>query len=214
MLAHKLRRVVGANSTPAIIVGSSGTAYTSNTDASSYTSSGLPSVAADERAVIAIAGRAATTRTISSVTIGGQACSALHTVDLSGNTVALYLGPVGVSGNVVVTLSAAWLRCLIDLWPCKNIQSSTPTDTGGFTTSGQSDTMNCDAGGAIFGIAYNNETNAHTWTNLTEAFDVTLESVHRSSGAADAFATAQVARAISMNMGVYNTGIAAFVSLR
>lgn len=184
---RKRRRAVAPN----IIIGAVGTPYTSSANAATYTATGLPSVGASERGVILIGGRDSTTRAITSVTIGGQAAVELHHQDSSGSTAALYIGPVGASGDVVVNVATGWLRISVALLPCQNIQSATPTDTGGSTADPATDTMNCSAGGAIFGVVIWANGVTTTWTGISELYDHSPEAGIQVSGAALAFTAVQ-----------------------
>lgn len=204
-----------AGMSPAIVVGSVGTPYTSSSNSATYTGTGLPSVASDERGVIAIGGRNTVLRTLTSVTLGGEACSEIHKDDNGGSVVALYIAPKGATGDVVVNLDGDWLRCAIALWPCKNIRSATPTDTAESTADPLNASIDCAAGGAIFGVAFNADNGSFAWTNLTEAFDVTPESGSIVSGAADVFPAGASARSITADPSTANDrGVMALAALR
>ena len=101
----------------------------------------------------------------------------------------------------------------IGAWPVKNIQNATPTDTGGSTATPMSDTMNCDVGGAIFGVAYNQANELFTWTGITEAFDGNVESGSVSM-AALAFAAAQAGLTITADTTSETNQALALAALR
>jgi O-acetylhomoserine/O-acetylserine sulfhydrylase-like pyridoxal-dependent enzyme len=62
--------------------------------------------------------------------------------------------------------------------------------------------IDCVAGGAILGFAYDGggAGQSMTWTNLTERFDQVIESTADFSGASDVFATTITARSITATL--------------
>jgi hypothetical protein len=204
-----------------VTLGSIGTVYESSADTNSYTATGLPSVGALQRGVILIGGR--TTNgdpTISSVTIGGQAATHLGTAfndSGSGNTrVAIYVGPVGASGNVVVNLTSNWNRVAIGVIPCSGIQSASNNGGGPWTDTDNpmSVSASCDAGGAIFAAAYSTASTTFAWTGLTERYDGEPEASNTVSFAASAFASAQSGLTIAATPGTVNLNAMVVVALK
>jgi hypothetical protein len=171
--------------------------WSSDTNATSYTSSGLGAIATGERAVVAIYARSSvTTAALSSVTIGGVAMSELATNNNAGSRVSLYIGPEGQSGQVAATFDASMARCGIALWPVSGVISATAFDTAGANGDPSSLPIDVEAGGAVFAVVGESNAATYTWAGATEAFDIQFES-NTMSGAAEAFATAQTALALS-----------------
>lgn len=148
--------------------------------------------------VIAIASGA---RTISTLTVGGN--SALRTVQANATTLAglvICNHPGGTTANIVVTFSAAMLRCAVVAWSVSGLSSTTETDTAS-ATSGDPTTVSLDIPANGFGVSVigSNATSSLTltWTGLTEDFDTTYASGRTISGASQEFATAQTALSIS-----------------
>lgn len=173
-------------------------------DALTFTFTGLTGgVTSASWPIIGVMGRSASALTLSSVTLGGLPCTVLSQY-LNGTTLSAFLSaPRGTTGNLVVNWASATnvVRMLASLVPLTNVRNNlAPTMTQGVqtTVSGPNVNIDCAAGGWIGALAYDGggAGTTFTWTNLTEKFDVNLESAAAFSGAGDVFATAQTARNI------------------
>jgi hypothetical protein len=189
----------------------------SSTDASSYTFSAesLGTADSDRYILVGIAARAASARTISSVTIGGVSATILidHSSSLSLAGFAIAAVPSGTTGDVVVTFSGTMVRCAIAVYRLLGLGSTTPTDTG--TDGGVASlTTNLDinAGGAAFAVGHRAATGTPTWTNLTLDANIAVES-NNSSFASDEFASAQTALAVTCAYSSNVTNVFAALSL-
>lgn len=175
-----------------------------------YTHGGLASgVNASGRALIGIAGRASVVRSIFSVSVGGQAASWAANNDFGTSYTAFYLGPVGASGDVVVTWSGAMTRSGAVCWPLNNLLSTTPTDIDQNGGAAMSFSLDVAAGGAGFAIILAGSLSS--WTGLTERYDAQFASEgYYLSGASLAFDAAQTGLAISTTAtGGDSVGVAA-----
>ncbi len=184
--------------------------YTDTTDQTTYTFSGasIGTASGDRIVIVTIGSRANLARSISSVTIAGVTATAIATAnDTSGGAdiAAMYAAavPTGTTGNIVVTFSAAMLRCAIGVFAMTGASGVTPhatmTDntisTGVFTG-----TIDCPANGAIVGTAFGsgNGSQAATWSGITEDFDTQPETTSNNVSAAHAnFSTAQTGLTVS-----------------
>lgn len=127
--------------------------------------------------IFGFAAEAAGARTLSSVTIGGVSASTTFNSFTGTGTVcsgiAWALVPTGTTGDIVVTLSGAALRCGGGVYSA-SLTTSTPVDGGSNsgTNTSTSVTVTCEAGGIIIASECLNS-NAHnqTWTNATEQYD-------------------------------------------
>jgi hypothetical protein len=127
----------------------------------------------------AYTGSGGTTRSVSSVTIGGVTAN----LDYSSGAVALptffakALVPTGTTGNVVVTFSAGVVNCAIAVYAVYGLKSTTAVDSdAGTLASGASLTLDTEQGGMIFGGCNLFSSTAGSVTGLTLDFDVTTDS--------------------------------------
>lgn len=175
--------------------------------------------------VAAIQSRANAARSISSVSIGGVTATELITVNATGSgadIAALYIAlvPTGATGDVVVTFSAAMVRAMCSVYRvtgCSPAAADTASDTT-FSTADLSASIDCPAGGAIFAAAevlMSTGTSSNTWTNLTEASDQqsTEAPTMGATSAADAFATAQTGRTITITSAGGLPGVAGALAI-
>jgi len=181
-----------------VTVGAPRTPWESGADATVYNPTGIgDNIALNERAVIAIAGRngSGNNRTINSVTIAGQACSAMGPQkNSSGTVVALYLGPLGVGGTIEIQLSGTWTRMCASVWPTKFISNPTPA----FVTSASNMSIldakiDCPADGAVFAVCQQTQNSNLIWYGNITGNQWLLQPAEGGcgSGAANAFAAAQ-----------------------
>jgi len=147
-----------------------------STNATSYTfsSQNLGAADADRQIVVAIAGRALGTPTLSSVTVGGVSATINKTqyTDSGGarSTAAIAIAdvPTGTTGDVVLTYSAEMLRVGQALYSVTGA-NHTAYDTGGSSADNPSASLDIPADGYGFGTAF--ILGSATWTNLTEDYD-------------------------------------------
>jgi hypothetical protein len=170
-------------------------------NASSYTLS-ISNMLTSGHRVIAVAGRDASTRTINSVTLDGETATLLGTqIDTTGSSVALFIAPAtaNTTGDCVISLSGSWLRATAGVWNVLNLLSTTETDFESDTTASSntlSVSIDCNAGGAVFGISNLSNSSSSTWSGITESYDLAVESVNM-SGAFANFASAQTGLTVS-----------------
>jgi hypothetical protein len=162
-------------------------------DASTYTFSGMTfgTAYAGRRLVVAVITRSGAAESISSVTIGGIAATALKTKhnDLlapARTICAIYAAtvPTGTSGDVVVTCSGTMVRCAVGLYnsPTGFVLVSSDDDEGNDPLTAS---VSAIAGGFTIGAAYGGggNTPAFAWTGLTENVDVALDTTNAASSA-------------------------------
>lgn len=165
------------------------------TTATTYTvtAAALGTAATDRRIIVAIAG-ANSTRTISSVTVGGVSATIniQSTASADNNVVAIAtaLVPTGTTGDIVVTYSGSQAAHQVGWWSATGLTSNVAIATGSnaLADAGQSGTITLTsvAGGFFIGVAGSSGTGTTTWTNATERYDF---SAARSSSGADALTT-------------------------
>lgn len=225
LIGFGARRSVARDATVALTANPVSTA-----NASSYTfsSASIGTAATGRLVVVGVGGvQGGSGFTISSVTIGGNAATALTTlVEGTGGGNCAYACLYGLtvdsgtSADVVVNWSAGLASCGIGVWAVYDLLSTTPEDTGTSTTNGGSVSMDCSAGGVIIGYRHTQRNSTggstHSWSNLTERFDQVVDSANsdNNSGASDAFATAQTGMSISCTSSPGNIFPLALVSLR
>ncbi len=175
-------------------------------DQASYTfSSQNLGVANAERYIIATihSRKAGAAMTIDSVTIGGVSASIVvqktNTV-VNSNVVAIAIAkvPTGTTGDVVVNLSTTVLRCAINLYRAVGIiPTAFDSDESGATNPAV--TLDVPRGGLVIGAGV--DTNAATWTGLTEDIDATVETFLTHTAASRLFSEAVQGHAIEINYG-------------
>lgn len=182
-----------------------------NAGGSTITFTGLASgVSGSGRALIGVVGRAGDARTITGVTIGGQAATQIVFKDQGGSSFsAFYLGPVGANGNVVVSWSSGVNRCGAVFWPLENLASATAAHTTSAGGAGLSFSLNVPAGGAGFAIIFAGGTS--TWTGLTERYDQEFSASGQWVSAASlGFVAAQTGLSVTSDAAnLSNSGVAA-----
>lgn len=192
-----------------------------------FTSKDIGTAATGRRIIVGVIGSGAASRTISSVTVGGNAATAINFVEGSGTGAflqsAIYIIQVdaGTTATVVVTFSAGNNRCSVGIWAAYDLQSSTATATGTSVANPQTASLNISAGGIAIGVANgfdNNALTGYSWTNLTENFDGLFASNQIAhSGASAAFVTAQTSLALTatpQGAPSFDTGAAVFAAFR
>ncbi len=179
------------------------------TDASSYTfaAADVGPEASDRYVLVSVNGRAATTRTITGVTIGGVSATIVGSqIDNVGSSSAFFIAPfpTGTTANIVVSLNLNWLRCQIGVYALTGVGSAVAYDAQSDTTFSAgvvSVSMNCPAGGAIYALAngFNSgNTGWGSWAGVVEDFDGVAEgAAAHGAGAHTDYASAQTARTVS-----------------
>lgn len=159
--------------------------------------------------------------TVSSVTIGGVAASAIAgaAVDFTAgslSSIAFYQAtvPTGDTGDIVVTLSGSTLRCALGVWSLRNAR--TVIDTGTSTADPAADTLITAGRGVVLGYGFETHNAVGitaAWTGLTENFDAQVEGNTTHTGAS-AVSAAGGTLAISCDWSSTPAtgGAAAFVS--
>jgi hypothetical protein len=197
--------------------------WSSSSDLTTYTtdSRSFGTASSDRKIVVGISGPGASSRSVSSVTIGGiSATKVVGAVGAFGSDLAdLWIAdvPTGISGVVSATFNASMARCAIEIFSMTGAASSVATDTATNSQSTASPvSANCDIpsnGGAI-GICrvVGSSGMAMTWSGLTEASDVQVESNASSVGSAFVnLITGESPRSISVTpsgSGLASTAIA------
>lgn len=136
--------------------------------------------------VVGAAGRAGSSRSISTVSIGGSAGSIVENTGSNWNVAVIATRQVSAGAQAVsVTFSAAMENAACCVWLIENCQGS-PYDTADNTVAGSPLTVSVDIPiGAVtvfygmFDIGNNNI----NWSSATERQDVVLDSLRKYSGA-------------------------------
>lgn len=161
--------------------------------------------------VVGVAGASTTSRTISSVTVGGIAATQIVFAEDLGNSLYTPAGlfiarvPTGTTANVVVTWSGGQSRCGVGVWAVYNLDSIAATGTNSSLVSPSSLNLTIPPGGVAIGMfsGYdNNSFSAHTWVGLTKNFDLATVATNQvgDSGASLASAAGAVNLTITCTM--------------
>lgn len=164
-------------------------------DSSSYSFSSLPigDAATDRIVVVGFGYRAGSSRSITSLTIGGVAASlAVVSEANSEQAVALYYRnvPTGTTVTVEANLSGAGVRAGCGIWTLRGSPAISPVNTGSSTSGDPSDvTINAPAHSAV--IAYGNlfagggTTAGIAISGVTQRFNEEIESSSTRHAGAD-----------------------------
>jgi len=196
--------LMAAGKAPAVVT----SAFTANdataTDLGSYTfsSQALGTAAADRIIVVGVQTHDYSNSFVSG-TVAGQTLSQIATSGAGNHTLFLLQASVasGTSGDIFVDWSSTSTNSFIGVWALYGA-NSTVSDTAVGTNDANPATANidCPAGGTIIGMVRHygspSHQHTHTWTNLTEDFDVYQEYASV-SGAHDNFTAAQSGLTIS-----------------
>jgi hypothetical protein len=193
---HQTRDAAGNTSTGAAVVVTTGVAatglvatYTGNasngtpTNPHTFTAAAIGTAAADRHVIVAATwSTAASVTNITGITVGGVAA----TIDATyynatgprGCTIARAAVPTGTTANVVVTMSGAVpSRLGVGTWAVTGAPSLALVDNDAamFTdAAANSLTLDAVADGVVIAHAHGGAAD-HTWTNLTERYDVLVE---------------------------------------
>lgn len=147
---------------------------------STYTfTNAAPLSATDGDWLVCIGFRGGAPPAINSVTAKGQACTVRGVHNSSTNKVAIYSVHLtaAAAGDIVVTLAAAVDRCGIGVVEIVGAGSLVPTDTDQVSgTDPATVTLTVPVNGAAIGLVLAPTATSYTWTGMTEAFDVDIES--------------------------------------
>lgn len=172
----------------------------SETGLTVYTFSGenLGDAAADRHIIVGISARGLNTRSLSSVSIGGESATLAKVIVNSvshSSLAALYIAavPNGTTGDVVITFNDTMLRCGIGLWRATELASITPTNTASSVANDPTGSLNIVAGGFAIATIYSSSGSspAAVWTGLTEDYDRFFATANLMSGASDTFESEQ-----------------------
>src|SRR3990167_4649552 len=165
----------------------------STADSTAYTFSdeSLGAAAADRYIIACVHGRVGTSRTLSSVTIGGVTATlskniSVNTESTNYSVVAIAIAavPTGATGDVVVTFSGGMSRCGIALYRIVGLLSATPTDSEEDITVAQDTSLTIDAAvnGFIVATSASGSSGTSTWGGVDDNFDLAIESASTFSG--------------------------------
>ena len=159
------------------------------TDGTSFTFSGksIGTAATDRHVIVAVYWLAASSRTISSATIGGVAATiAVQGADTDGNGIIIAAVPTGTTADIIITLSGAADDMAIGWWTVTNPISATATatNTADDTDGTASVNLTIPSGGfAIAAATDASDATAITWTNADSRHESSLGGAIRYSGA-------------------------------
>lgn len=185
----------------------------SATDATSYNFSGLSlgAAAANRYIVVGVAARAASTPTITGVTVAGVSATSLYQFKSSNSMSGFFIVPLptGTSGDITVNFDVTIVRMGISVWAVTNILSTTPTATYSMPNGTATASINTGTGSVALAMMYNHGSTPGTWSGLTQNASVivtdTLDLNYAS--ASSAFSSAQsglavtYTNALSLNAG-------------
>lgn len=184
-----------------------GSAASNTVDQTTYTFSSVPLGNPDgtRTIVVAVMGRAAANRYISSVTVAGVAATEIaqssNTYPAGGeDTIAgIYRAdvPAGTSGAIVVTFSGGMVRAGIAAY--RMVHAAPGVYYAAIVDYGSSGTIAVPAGGAAIAVASNAILATATWTGLTEDVHMDVESKSSFRTASDKFESAQPSLSVSVS---------------
>ena len=194
-----------------------GSAASSGTNQATYTFSNVPfgSPAATRTIIVAVAGRANTNRSISSVTVGGVTATEItqsSNTSGGGSITGIYRAdvPAGASGSVVVTFSGQMVRAGIAAYRMEAGAAGAHAFTALNTST--AGTIDVPAGGAALAVAFTNAVATATWSGLTENTDMQIESASSFSTASGTFESAQSGLSVSASWSSSNAVTACIAS--
>lgn len=145
-----------------------------------FSSVNLGDAATDRVIIVGIGGTSGSSRSISSVTIGGVSATASATANTSWaivNSIWYAAVPSGTTGDIVITFSGSMAQCVVNTFRMTGQTSNTPattgTDTTGSTTSDPN--INVTAGDVIVSHVVGADGASMAWTGTTEVDDRQVE---------------------------------------
>lgn len=163
-----------------------------------FTSVSLGAVSNDRKIIVSvIARKAGTGGTISSVTVGGVTATQIQQTTNEGgsnsNVAGLFIAevPTGTTGNIVVTMNTAHLRCSIGVWAATKIPQLAAYDSATSQAAAPTYAIDVPAGGFVIGAGISAASTSATWSNLNEDFDSAFHSFATHAGASKIYPEAQ-----------------------
>tara|TARA_R110000803_G_scaffold12758_1_gene36422 strand:- start:125 stop:802 length:678 start_codon:yes stop_codon:yes gene_type:complete len=192
---------------PAAIVTFTASAQNGADNLTSATFSSQALGAADPtRQIVVVVGAvqsATTGRSVTSLTVGGTSMSEIHTNNTQYSFVSFWSceKATGTSGDVVINFNGTMgqsVDCAVYALYNAATSEYAKTKASGVSAS-LANTISIPAEGVCISHTEHNDdpTRSTSWTNLTERYDVLYDTNSTSSGASDAFATAQTDRVIT-----------------
>lgn len=167
-----------------------GTATTYN--GAAFQGVSIGTAAADRIVAVVVSGQEAA-RTISSVSIGGNAATNAVSITTTTGPIGIwYLAvPSGTTANIFPTFSGACVNASLIVYAIYG-SSGAPTDNASNTSDPYSTTaLAISASGVAIGGAHAFSTSTYGWTGLTEDVDEVVEGARTHTSASAAFVTAQ-----------------------
>ena len=176
------------------------------TGATNYTFSGhaIGAAAADRRVVVGVHLVGGATQGVSSVTVGGQCCAEIVEKVLSvgsganEQTVGLYEVALaaGTTADIVVNGARSSNGCYIGVWNVNGASGASvfnASDDAAPSAADPTILMDCNANGCVITFSGNagGSGSTHTWSNVTERFDLVAEVNTAKSGADADFGATQ-----------------------
>lgn len=169
------------------------------TTTTTFPAHAIGTAAADRYVLVGAQMNIGTARSITSITIGGNAASLTATgSSVRCSAFGILAVPTGTTANIVVTWSGSGSgHCRIGVWNINGgLLSVTPTSTSNDTDGAVS--VLVDAGGVAFAIASGSNNTTGTWTGVTEDYDTAVTNSLMTTGASAEFASAQNPLAITI----------------
>lgn len=189
------------------------TASASDLTTYTFTDHAIGAAASDRLVVVVVHLSAAASRTLSSLTIGGNSATINGTTNVgSGSgvlTAIAYLQVTsGTTATIVVTASGGCLGCQIDVYSLTNLSSQTPQDAdlAAVGSGPRSLTSTTTANGVVIAGATSTTTHDFSWTGPTEDAESTVSGV--SCGSASIIATG-TSQSVSVTSASGNIRLAA-----
>lgn len=160
---------------------------TTNLTTYTFSSASLGAEATDRVIIVAFGGTAGSSKTISSVTIGGVAATLAVNANISwAITSGIYYAavPSGTTGDIVITFSGSMNQCVCNVFRMTGQSSNTPAATGSDTTGTTTSDPNCNVvtGDKVVAFSIGGDGSACAWTGATEVDDRVVE-LHNFSAA-------------------------------
>ncbi len=176
-----------------------------------FTGASIGTAATGRRVLVAISATDnGITMNLTGVTIGGNAATIIAQSSVNTNAAltafAVLQVDAGTTADIVVTFDAdAAYSCAIQVYALYGLSSSTPADTAtasGTTSTTPSGSLDCPAGGAIFGVVSWRDpgvTTTTTWDLTTEDLDTYVGGGqgHSASMAHQSYVAAQTALSVT-----------------
>lgn len=181
---------------------------------------GTPS--ADRRLLVGTVGYGSTnnTTTVSALTIGGVATSALRATTSGRQSLSFRMAsvPTGTSGNITISFNRTVSTTAIAVYAVTGLASATPIDTAGSTGTATyrtiTDQIDTADGGILLGVAAHTiRTSALTFTGLARDYDYLTSPLRVGFASATGLPT-QTNAPVSVAAASTGTGTRIYVSLR